>query len=272
MVGPPNDGNHNGPRRSFLGMVNEHDNGMADLLTDEEGIPLVFSPRDINDGGNMVMWDDAKGGRFPWDANYFKQAGGLPVDPYFEPEFIMQHATGSANSASAYSTGTKTGFDQMGVDLYERPVRNILEDAQSCGKSGGIVTSVPILHASPGAFVTHTNYRNNRHQLQDGFRETQPTWATGICAVGLEPSAEQKQSMINGSLSSTYTFLHQDPVVMADDFYDTIQNNDPDSGDKVVACFGGQYSKGKCRSCFGGGAYMMNMPYRGLDSSYTGRW
>ena len=69
MVGPPNDGNHNGPRRSFLGMVNEHDNGMADLLTGEEGIPLVFSPRDINDGGNMVMWDDAKGGRFPWDAN-----------------------------------------------------------------------------------------------------------------------------------------------------------------------------------------------------------
>ena len=56
---------------------------------------------------------------------------GLPTDPSFDPEFIMQHAIDSANSASAYATGVKTGVNMMGVDLYEQPVRSILEEALS---------------------------------------------------------------------------------------------------------------------------------------------
>jgi alkaline phosphatase len=53
--------------------------------------------------------------------------------------------------------------------------RSILEDAMSCDKSGGIMASVPILHATPGAFVTHTNFRNSKFQLQKGFEEAEPT-------------------------------------------------------------------------------------------------
>lgn len=180
----------------------------------------------------------------------------------------MQHAIDSANSAAAYSTGTKTGVEMMGVDLYERPVRNILEEALSCDKSGGIMSSVPILHATPGAFVTHTNYRKNKHHLQDGFKETQPTFAMGTCQSRYQPSEELKQSMINGSLASAWTFLHQDPEVLAENFYDPTQEKDPDNGDHVLACFGGQYSAGRDTS----GNELSNMPYRGLDSSYTGRW
>lgn len=85
-TGTPNDGNHYGPARSFLGKVDEHDNGLADLLTDERGNPLVFDPRDVLQGGNLVLWDDAKGGKHPWDENYFNAANGLPVDPSFDPE------------------------------------------------------------------------------------------------------------------------------------------------------------------------------------------
>ena len=162
LIGQPKDGNHYAPARSFLGKVDEHDNGMAELLTDAQDNPLVFDPRDVLQGGNLVMWDDVKGGMYPWDENYFNAANGLPVDPSFDPEFIMQHAIDSANSASAYATGVKTGVNMMGVDLYERPVRNILEEALSCDKSGGIMTSVPLLHATPAAFVTHTNYRKNK--------------------------------------------------------------------------------------------------------------
>ncbi len=156
----------------------------------------------------------------------------------------------------------------MGVDLYENPVRNILEEALSCDKSGGIMTSVPILHATPGAFVTHTNYRKNKHHLQDGFRETQPTFAMGTCAGIYQPTEGLKQSMIDGSLSSSHTFLYQKPAVLAENFYDSIQEKDPDDGDHVLACFGGQYSAGKD----GYGKALENMPFRGLDSSYTGRW
>jgi alkaline phosphatase len=175
---------------------------MAELLTNEAGVPLVFSAKDFTEGGNMVLWDDERGGSFPWDPNYFITDDQPPSNPKFDPEYIMQHAIDSANSASCYATGVKTGVNQMGVDLYELPVlvlchfhvanncncnllilkiyfslhlyrRSILEDAQSCDKSGGIMSSVPILHATPGAFVTHTNSRGNKRQLQDGFREAE---------------------------------------------------------------------------------------------------
>ena len=157
-------------------------------------------------------------------------------------------------------------MNMMGVDLYENTVRNILEEAQSCDKSGGIMTSVPILHATPGAFVTHTNYRKNTHHLQDGFRETQPAWAMGTCASRYQPTEELKMSMVNGSLSSSHTFLYQDPAVLAENFYDAIQDKDPDNGDHVLACFAGQYSTGVEND-----APLENMPYRGLDSSYNNR-
>lgn len=156
----------------------------------------------------------------------------------------------------------------MGVDLYENPVRTILEEALSCDKSGGIITSVPILHATPGAFVTHTNNRRNVHHLQDGFRETQPTFAMGTCAGIYQPSEGLKKSMIDGGLSKSHTFLKQDPNVKAENFYASIQSKDPDNGDHVLACFGGQYSAGKD----GYNKTLENMPFRGLDSSYSGRW
>jgi hypothetical protein len=86
FIGEAEPGNHYGPARSFLGDVEAHDNGMADLLIGADGNPLVFDPRDIFEGGNMVLWDDAKGGAFPWDENYFRAANGLPTDESFDPE------------------------------------------------------------------------------------------------------------------------------------------------------------------------------------------
>ena len=56
---------------------------MADLLVDADGNPLVFDPRDILEGGNMVHWDNIRGGMFPWDDNYFvsnRVVVGNPLD------------------------------------------------------------------------------------------------------------------------------------------------------------------------------------------------
>ena len=86
FVGEATPGNHYGPARSFLGDVAHHDNGMGDILTGADGNPLVFDPRDVYDGGNMVRWDDTKGGKYPWDENYFRLPGGLPTDEGFDPE------------------------------------------------------------------------------------------------------------------------------------------------------------------------------------------
>ena len=60
IVGEPTDGNHYGPANSFLGSVSAHSNGMAPPLTGENGEVLVFDPRDVMEGGNMVLWHDDK--------------------------------------------------------------------------------------------------------------------------------------------------------------------------------------------------------------------
>jgi alkaline phosphatase len=61
-----------------------------------------------------------------------------------------------------------------------------------------------------------------------------------------------------------YQHLPASPSASAANFYDPIQTLDPDSGRKVMACFGGSYTT----PTFTQG----NMPFRGLDSSYTDRW
>lgn len=122
---------------------------------------------------------------------------------------IMQHATDSANTAGTLATGHKSSVNMVSVDLYEEKVSTLVEDAMMCGKAGGVVTSVPILHATPGAFVAHSNDRQNSAQLRRTFEIVNPTLAMGMCQGSLQPSESWKNSILNGSKSSEWTFLRQ---------------------------------------------------------------
>lgn len=84
-----------------------HENEMAPLAVDENGKPLVFDPRDYEkEGGMMVLWDDVKGGKYPWDENYFLPAAQRAAG--FDIRFKQRHATDSANTAGSLATGVKT--------------------------------------------------------------------------------------------------------------------------------------------------------------------
>ena len=177
----PNDGDHYGPAKSLLeGTVDAHDNGMAELAIDEcTGEPVDFSPLDFEeDGGNMVLWDDVKGGKYPWDERYFKEG---PFKDGFDQEFIMRHATDSASTAGALATGHKAAVNMMSVNLYEEDMSTIVEDAMKCGKAAGVVSSVPVLHATPVSFVVHSNYRKNGPQMQRSFEDV----STIACCIVL---------------------------------------------------------------------------------------
>jgi alkaline phosphatase len=176
----------------------------------------------------------------------------------------MQHATDSANTAGTLSTGHKASVNMISVDLYEDPVSTIVEDAMRCGKSGGVVTSVPLLHATPAAFVTHTNSRTNNVQLADSFKAVNPTYAAGTCSSSTSPGEKHKTSMLEGgSLSNQWTFLYQGKNnATAANLYDPIQSLDPDDDKHVLVCLGGQYTASK----------QINLPFRGLDSGYSNRW
>lgn len=183
----PNPGNHYAPSQSLLeGEVSDHYARMAKLATNECGFPIDFSPLDFEEeGGNVVLWNDTKGGIFPWDLHYYQE--NPDTSDGFEPTYIMQHATDSAPSAGSLATGFKSGNNQMATNLYEEEVPTLVEEAMICKKAGATLTSVPMFHATPGAFITHTNDRNNRNQLRDSWRKVRPTLSAGVCAEALYP-------------------------------------------------------------------------------------
>jgi len=150
----------------------------------------------------------------------------------------------------------------LSVDLYEEKRSTIIEDAMMCGKAGGVVTSVPVLHATPAAFITHSNNRNNGPQMQRNMRSVNPSYVSGTCSSYTQPSAEFKTLIYNGTLKDQWTFLYQKPDVLKEDFYTPIQDLDPDDNKHVLVCLAGDYTASK----------QSNLPFRGVDSSYSGRW
>lgn len=249
VIQKPNPGNHYAPANSLLeGGVADHDDGMAPLALNECGYPIDFSPLDYElEGGNMVLWNDKIGGKVPWDKRYY----GAELYGKFDPECkyskliicklrlfalykftypttvfnntdILRHATDSASTAATMATGHKSAVNMMSVNLYEEDVSTIVEDAMMCGKAGGVITSVPVLHATPGAFVSHSNNRRNGAQLQASFMDVNPTLTAGACAGSTQPSEEMKKAMMDGgSLSSQWTFLYQGKDgSTAENFYD----------------------------------------------------
>lgn len=103
----PNPGNHYGPATSLLkGSVSTHDDGLSPLALNACGEIIDFNPTDFEkEGGNMVLWDPVKGGVFPWDSNYYTDTPNITGG--FDPEYIMRHATDSANTAGSLATGEK---------------------------------------------------------------------------------------------------------------------------------------------------------------------
>jgi alkaline phosphatase len=102
--------------------------------------------------GNIVGYEPAKGGPNPW----------TPINPDLaaDREYIKCSYPDSANTAATLYTGVKSFNNAMSVDLYEKPApETILQTANRLGKSTGVVTSVPITHATPGAAMATVNRR-----------------------------------------------------------------------------------------------------------------
>ena len=115
LVNDTNPGNHYAPSESMLGDIEKRDTGRGSLMRDECGNPVDFNPLDISEGGNMVLWNDEKGGAYPWDERYSENEKETASDRsfvgHFDPTFIMQHAIDSAASATALATGQKVSTD-----------------------------------------------------------------------------------------------------------------------------------------------------------------
>ncbi len=74
-------------------------------------------------------------------------------------------ATDSAAAATALYTGVKTRNGRISVDAEGQPLVTIAELAEQTGRATGVVSSVPLSHATPAAVDAHNTSRNNYEQI-----------------------------------------------------------------------------------------------------------
>ena len=210
--------------------------------------PESASPK----SGNLVGYDPIKGGVNPWT-------------PGSDREYIKASYPDSANTATTLYTGVKSYNNAIAVDIYERPLTTILRTAADQKKSTGLVTSVPIDHATPGAASANVNRRNKYdinapgatpldNILQQQLRIYQPTVLLGgghplsnvkePLPTGIEPvhtyiSAATYQELSKKPTTNIYqyTFLERGTNA-AQKLAQTAAKIDPNRGQRLLGIYG----------------------------------
>jgi alkaline phosphatase len=101
---------------------------------------------------------------------------GVGVDGYLamdQMEYAGWQSTGafgapitdSAAAATALASGHKTRNGYLSMDADGAVVGTILEQAKALGWATGLVTTVPIAHATPAAFAAHVDDRNDYQEI-----------------------------------------------------------------------------------------------------------
>jgi alkaline phosphatase len=227
--------------------------------------------------GNLVGYDPVRGGANPWDEAYY--GGDIPEG--FDKEYIEYSYPDSANTATTLYTGVKSYNGAMGVDIFEQPVESVLTRAQIEGKSTGLVSSVPVDHATPGAAASNVNDRNKFDEfgvidtiLQQELNIFKPTVILGgghplsnlndPLPAGVEPPQEFEY-LSEGTyeeLSSNptdniygYTFVERGPDA-AQVLADTAASIDPNAGERLLGVYGARGQEG-------------NLPTPSADGDYS---
>ncbi|TWT55552.1 Alkaline phosphatase 3 precursor [Thalassoglobus neptunius] len=105
---------------------------------------------------------------------WFERGGDAPWIAPSDPTYLIgkkteagprQAYTDSASSATSMTAGIKTFNAAINVDHSGERVRTIAHTAQELGYRIGVVTSVPISHATPAATYAHNVSRNDYQDL-----------------------------------------------------------------------------------------------------------
>lgn len=172
--------------------------------------------------GNLVGYDPARGGSVPWDDAYY---GGTPGSG-FDREYIKHSYPDSANTATTLYTGVKSYNNAIGVDIFEKALKSTLAISAEKGKATGLVTSVPIDHATPGAAAANVNRRNKYDAifpnldniLQQELRIYQPTVLLGggnpaSNPLSLPPGGQVEPPVDYTYITrDTYDYLKANPI------------------------------------------------------------
>jgi alkaline phosphatase len=73
--------------------------------------------------------------------------------------------TDSASAATALASGVKTRDAIIGKDHDGRPMKSLIDIANSLGKSTGVISNTRLTHATPAAFYAHIIHRDMENEI-----------------------------------------------------------------------------------------------------------
>jgi alkaline phosphatase len=108
-----------------------------------------------------VIYDPGKA----WD--FTPSSGSLGGRPsYFNGyDYLKRDYTDSAAAATALAAGVQTYNSAINFDNFGRPLGYITQHAKALGKATGVVSSVPLSHATPAAFGAQNINRNHYGEI-----------------------------------------------------------------------------------------------------------
>jgi len=73
--------------------------------------------------------------------------------------------TDSASAATALASGVKTRDAIIGKDHNGRPMKSLVDIANSLGKATGVISTTRLTHATPAAFYAHSVHRDRENEI-----------------------------------------------------------------------------------------------------------
>jgi len=96
----------------------------------------------------------------------------MPVKGSMGTASANKAVTDSAAGATALASGVKTNNYVLGMTPDYVPVETILEQAEARGWATGLITTVPLAHATPAAFASHISYRYRYAEIAEQMMTT----------------------------------------------------------------------------------------------------
>lgn len=121
--------------------------------------PDVDAQRVVRHSRQLGGYNADLGGSAPWSE---------PADPEYpigRSQEVLHMYTDSAASATSMTAGVKTFNDAINVDHDGRPCTPIARDLQAKGYAVGVVTSVPISHATPACAYANSVSRDDYQDI-----------------------------------------------------------------------------------------------------------
>lgn len=99
------------------------------------------------------------------DEDTIFSGGYNPQKASTDPEYLKLDYTDSGAAGTALSAGKKTYNGSIGIGIYGDTLIHMSRVAKTLGKAIGVVSSVPLSHATPASFVAHNENRNNYAEI-----------------------------------------------------------------------------------------------------------